>query len=155
MTTSMQEMPGPWGKPMGRRRFHTRPGPHIQSLAHSGASHTNPCTLGAYAHSLSHSGDLADTGGPPALRAGVLGRSLRLPSVTWRDGAESCEETVGSQGWAGGLMTRRELGGEGSFVWEGRGLKKEDEKALEAAHTLEACGVPRDPFQGPGVKKGA
>lgn len=69
VTISMQEMPGPWGKPVGRTRFHTCPGPHIQSLAHSGASHTNPCTLGASAHILSHSGDLSDTGSPPALGA--------------------------------------------------------------------------------------
>lgn len=33
-------------------------------------------------------------------------------------------------------------------MWEGRGLKKEDEKALEAAQTLEACGVSRGSLPG-------
>lgn len=68
-------------------------GPHIWSPAHSGTSHANACTLGAFVHSLSCSGDRAATEDfslpiwtsqepASALRAGP---AEQVPEVTQHD----------------------------------------------------------------------
>lgn len=99
------------------------------------ASHSEPCALRGLTHQSLHTWSSCTV-------SLILGTWLTLaahqrsglgteqaPEVAqcdWEGVELRAVGTVGSQGWAPGLMARRELGREGSFVWEGRELGKRE-----------------------------